>query len=403
MGAPPPRLDQALREQRLLVCVGSGGVGKTTTAAALGIQGALMGRRTLVITIDPARRLANSLGLQELGNEERAIPRELFVAAGHPEAASLHAMMLDTRTAFDEVIRRVSPNEATRQRVLHNRVYRHMSESLSASQEYMASETLWDAHHSGKYDLIVLDTPPMKNAIDFLEASGRLTRFLDDKIMKWFMTPYEEGMVLGKRLVLGTSALAFRLLGNIFGKEFLEELSEFFQSFRELYRGFRERSEGVSALLRDPVTTRFVVVTSPQPTTLEEALFFTAQLREKGMPGGLFIVNQMGRFQEIPEAFPGTLLSAMEREALDALPLRLGGTPDEARAFTSLAVSALKEAREHSAADAERIETLRGFAGQGSEIRTIPRFPQEVHDFASLLLLGEALIQGQGEARPRKS
>ena len=191
-------LNALFATHKLIICVGSGGVGKTTTAAAIGLQAAKEGRRVMVLTIDPARRLANALGLQQFGNEETRIELDEGVSG------ELWAMMLDTQSAFDGLIRRVSPDQETQDRILNNRVYRHISDSFGGSQEYMATEQLYDVVASDRYDLVVLDTPPVKNALDFLESPGRLVQFLDKRILSWFLAPYEEDRVFG-RLFRGTS------------------------------------------------------------------------------------------------------------------------------------------------------------------------------------------------------
>jgi anion-transporting ArsA/GET3 family ATPase len=265
-------LVELARTRRLIVCVGSGGVGKTTVAATIGLRAAREGRRVLVLTIDPARRLANALGLRRFGNEEARI--DLNGARGE-----LWAMMLDTRTTFDSLIGRVAPNVETRDRILGNDIYRNISDSFAGSQEYMATEQVYDVVSGGRYDLVVLDTPPVKNALDFLEAPGRLARFLDRRIMRWFLTPYDEARVFG-RLLMGTSAVVFRLLGYVFGKEFLGDLSEFFVSFKDLYDGFRERHEAVVRLFHDPQTA-FLVVCAPDQPSSEVACFFLDELGER--------------------------------------------------------------------------------------------------------------------------
>lgn len=276
--------EKLARERSLIVCVGSGGVGKTTTAAALGLGAALAGRRALVLTIDPARRLANALGLKSIGNEECRI--ELPDAPGE-----LWALMLDTRSTFDDLIRRVSPDDETRERIFGNRVYQVVSDGFASSQEYMATEKLHDLVSSGRYDVVILDTPPVKNALDFLEAPGRLSRFLDRHIMRWFMTPYDESRVFGK-VIVGTSGVIFRLLGVIFGREFLGEISSFFLAFRDLYDGFRERHEAVLALFCDSKTA-FVVVCAPNEPSIHVAQFFQEELNKRKLPFAGVIVNQV--------------------------------------------------------------------------------------------------------------
>lgn len=278
-------MESLIDEQRLIICVGSGGVGKTTTAAAIGLAAARRGRRVLVLTIDPARRLANSLGLNQFGNEETRIRLDGDVRG------ELWAMMLDTRSTFDALINRVSPDEDTRTRILNNRVYRHVSDSFGGSQEYMATEQLFEVVTSGRYDLVVLDTPPVKNALDFLESPGRLVQFLDKRILSWFLAPYEEKRLVG-RLFKGTSAVVFKLLGYIFGREFLDELAEFLFIFRDLYDGFRERHEAVIALFSKPGTT-FTVVCAPNEPSVAVARYFLAELAGRSMPCAGVLMNQM--------------------------------------------------------------------------------------------------------------
>jgi anion-transporting ArsA/GET3 family ATPase len=183
-------LEALVAGRRILVCVGSGGVGKTSTAAALGLHEALAGRRVLVLTIDPARRLANALGLPSFGNEERRVPLEGIASHDGAGAGELWACMLDARATFDGLIQRLAPDEAARDAIYGNRIYRVIADNFAGSQEYMATERLYDAWASGAWDLIVLDTPPVKNALDFLEAPGRLARFVDRQIVRWFLTPW---------------------------------------------------------------------------------------------------------------------------------------------------------------------------------------------------------------------
>lgn len=391
LSAAQNELRCVIEDQSLVICVGSGGVGKTTTAAAIGIQAAIQGRRAIVVTIDPARRLANSLGLEVLGNDERQIPLEKFTEAGVTPLGTLHAMMLDTQATFDELIRRVSPDEEARERVLGNRVYAHISDTLSASHDYMASEKLYDLHHSGRYDLVVLDTPPMKNAIDFLEASGRLSRFLDDKIVNWFLKPHSGGRRRGIGLLQAPGALVYRLLGNVFGPDFLDEISEFFLAFSDLIAGFRERADVVSGLLRDHTSTRFVIVCTPKSTSMEEARYFHSQLKQRRMPGDLFIVNRVGRFGEVERGKDGRFLGeetrAWMREQLGDL-----ASAKKVRSFTDRLESHFDRSVAMAQDDASAIEGLKSFGGRDCLVCEVPRMPDDIYDFDGLLAIDRHLF-----------
>ncbi len=367
-------LDQLVQRQRLLVCVGSGGVGKTTSAAAIALKAALEGRRVLVLTIDPARRLANSLGLSEFGNTE------VRIDLGDRTSGELWAMMLDAPSTLDDVIRRVAKDEATREAIFANKIYRHMAGSFSGSQEYMATERLYDVHSSDRYDLIVLDTPPVKNALDFLESPGRLARFLDRQIMKWFLTPYEEEKVFGKRLIMSTSAVVYRLLGHIFGREFLDELSVFFTLFRDLYDGFRERHEAVGRLFASNQTA-FLVVSAPTEPSVDVARFFLDELRTRRLPIGGVVVNQVhAATQASPdvEALIGERARALDAATAGPILARLG--------------AAHRRLRDLAALEASRVEELRRYAGPGLWLKVVPRYPEEVNDLGGLLRLHRNLF-----------
>lgn len=369
-------LDELVRSQRLLVCVGSGGVGKTTSAAAIALKAALAGRRVLVLTIDPARRLANSLGLSEFGNTEVKIG----LGDRCPPGGELWAMMLDASSTFDDVIHRVAKDEATREAIYANKIYRHMAGSFSGSQEYMATERLYDVHASDRYDLIVLDTPPVKNALDFLESPGRLARFLDRQIMKWFLTPYEEEKVFGKRLIMSTSAVVYRLLGHIFGREFLDELSVFFTLFRDLYDGFRERHEAVARLFASAQTS-FLVVSAPTEPSVDVARFFLDELRTRRLPIGGVIVNQVHAATPTTpdvEALLGARTRAIDAGNAGPVLARLG--------------AAHRRLRDLAALEAARVDELRRYAGGGTWLRVVPRFAEEVHDLTGLLRLHRNLF-----------
>ncbi len=372
-------------EKDLLICVGSGGVGKTTTAAAIGLQAARDGRKVLVLTIDPARRLANSLGLKRFGNDETRIDLSAL-----PDATGeLWAMMLDNQKTFDDLIHKLAPDDESRSNILTNRIYRATADNISGSQDYMATEKLYDVVNSGRYDLVVLDTPPVKNALDFLEAPGRLAKFLDKRVMKWFLQPYDETRIFS-RLMSGTSAVVFRLLGYIFGREFLAELAEYFHAFRDLYEGFAERHAAVVDLFRDG-RTAFVVVCAPNTPSLEVAGFFLDELAERGMPNPGVIVNQrhvtLGR-----DLDPAVVLGdAAERLSAD-LPKHTAG-----RLLARLGASH-RRLRELTAIEDGLVDGVFRKLRPRQRLWSVPRLESDVHDLPSLARVGAHLCDPPREA-----
>ncbi len=368
-------LSELVMGQRLLICVGSGGVGKTTVAASLAVAAAKRGRKTLVLTIDPARRLANSLGLNRFGNDEVRIPLE-----GQGE---LWAMMLDSRHAFDALIGRIARDPERKKKILENNVYRNIADSIAGSQEYMATEKLYDVVASGRYDLVVLDTPPVKNALDFLEAPGRLARFLDKRIMKWFLEPYEERKVFGK-LLFGTSAVVFRLLSHIFGKEFLGDISEFFHHFRDLYDGFRERHEMVLKLFTAPETS-FVVVCAPNEPSVEVAQFFLDEFRTRKLPGVGVIVNQVHPTSSLPLDPEQILGPAARALGADLAPHTAG------RLLARLG-AAHRRLRELSTLEEQQIALVTSKLNAEQSVWRVPRMEAQVHDLTALGGVGDHLM-----------
>lgn len=382
-------LGKLLESHRLVVCVGSGGVGKTTAAAALGLHAALVGKRVLVITIDPARRLANALGLESIGNRETEIPPSVFQLAGIECRGTLHAMMLDTRTTFDDLIARMAPDEATRDRILSNKIYQQISNAISTAQDVMATEKLHDVYHKGDYDLIVLDTPPMKNALDFLEAPNRMTRFLDEKIIKWFLKPLEsEKASLTSRLMMSTGAMAYKLLGFIFGTEFLSDLNEFFVNFKDMTRGFRERSEEVARILHSN-STSFLIVCSPGRTSVEDARHFAAQLRERKLPAGGIIINQVRSAVEVPFNAQ-QVLSPEERAMLQQVQPGLGST--EVGSMIERMERFYRWNYGRSIQDQRAITELKRLLSGAAIFRVVPRMIEDINDIPGLLRLGKHLF-----------
>jgi anion-transporting ArsA/GET3 family ATPase len=289
--SPADALERALASRRVIVVCGSGGVGKTTTAAALAVRAARSGRRVLACTIDPSRRLATSLGLQSLSGKPRSIPLGRLAPAPAPGGA-MWAMVLDVKSTFDELVARYTPDAAARERILGNRFYRHVSAALAGSHEYMAMEKLLELGGDPRFDLVVLDTPPTRHALDFLEAPDRLLDFLDTSVLRWFLRPYFVAGRLTLRVASRTGAAALRLADRFLGLQFLQDLSEFFLAFESMYDGFKERAARVHAMLRDP-SSGFVMVAGPSPLALEEALFFHRRLTEKRMPFVGFVVNRV--------------------------------------------------------------------------------------------------------------
>jgi anion-transporting ArsA/GET3 family ATPase len=294
-------LEKRLEGKRVLVCVGSGGVGKTTVSAALALGLAARGRKVVVVSIDPAKRLATALGLEELtGDPHRIDQSALAVALGSQlegingdiarataSLGELWAMMLDSKGTFDALIGRLAPDESTREEILSNRIYRELSSAVAGSQEFTAVAKLSELHRDGEWDAIVLDTPPSRNALDFLDAPDRLTRFLDGRALKVLLAP--GGLTRG--LIGRSTTLMFSVFARVTGVNLVGELSGFFGSLSGLLGGFRERARGVEALLRDP-STGFLIVTSPEHEPAGEAVFLHEELAREEMEFAGLIVNR---------------------------------------------------------------------------------------------------------------
>ena len=278
--ATGPSLEELVGERSILVCCGSGGVGKTTTAAVLALRAAQAGRRAVVVTIDPAKRLADALGLGGLTNEPSQIDGDF--------PGELWAMMLDTKSTFDDLVGTYAGDEEQRARILENRFYRNISGALSGTQEYMAMEKLYELHEDSDFDLIVVDTPPTRNALDFLEAPRRLTRFLDHRLYK-LMTVSNRGVLKA----VNRAAQSFvRSIAKVVGAEVIDDAIAFFQAFDGMEQGFKDRATRVEQLLRADETA-FVLVASPRRDTIDEATFFAEKLVEADIPVRALVVNRM--------------------------------------------------------------------------------------------------------------
>jgi anion-transporting ArsA/GET3 family ATPase len=278
--------------KEVVVCAGAGGVGKTTTAAAIALKGAMDGKRAAVLTIDPARRLASSLGLQELSNEPTKVSARKFSAVGVKPKGELYALMLDTKTTFDRVVHRYAPTREQADRIIANRFYRNISSTLSGTQEYMAMEKLYELHAEGGFDVVVIDTPPTRNALDFLDAPQRMNEFFDSRVLRWFLLPYMKAGGGIMRVANVAASTFLRIVKRIVGTEVLEDTAEFFANLEGMYDGFKERAREVAELLQSDATS-FVVVTSPSEDSVTEATFFAERLNDSRLPFGALVVNRV--------------------------------------------------------------------------------------------------------------
>lgn len=385
-----------LFERRILVCVGCGGVGKTTIAAALALEGARAGRRALVITIDPARRLANALGVDELGDEPSALPQERLAALGVTPPGSLSACMLDQKRTFDGLVQRFAADEPTRRRILANPIYQHVSDALAGSVEYSAMERVYELSESEDFDLIVVDTPPAQHALDFLEAPQRLLEFLDSRVVHLLIHPAFSAGRLGVRWFQRGTRLALRLIEQVTGIGFLEDVSEFLLAFEGMAGGFRERAERVRALLRGP-DAGFVLVAGPEGESVAQASEFFRRLEAFGVALEGVVANRVrlwpgGGAAPEGEARPAdvdALARALTAQAGPEYPAR-----EAARAAAACAAGyAALVRRDERALRALRERVV---AGGRRFWRSVPELPQDVCDLASLARVG-ALVAARQE------
>jgi anion-transporting ArsA/GET3 family ATPase len=361
-------IDQVLSTCRVVVCVGSGGVGKTTTSALIAMHAAQRGQRALVMTIDPARRLANALGLDALDDEIQRI--ELPDAPGE-----MWATMLDMKRAFDEIVDRYAPDASTRDAIFDNRFYRFFSTSLAGAQELSASEKLYDVVASGAWDLVVLDTPPTTNALDFLDAPLRFFEALDSRVFQWAIDAGRRRGVLnmGARFVTST-------LGRFTGVEFFEDLGEFLTHFSALFDGFRERTRATFGLFRD-AGTRFVIVTSPDPLTVDEALYFRRRLDELDVRPGGVVVNR------VRTTFASNRYADASLDTLADQLGRIDGGDRIPRALRlRLARKLLANAQEYDRLAARDRDVIRDLGRRvaPAPIVSVPLYANDVHDLEAL-------------------
>lgn len=372
---PLPPLADAVRGRRIVVSCGSGGVGKTTVSAALALGLAARGGRTAVVTIDPARRLASALGIGDIGDEPRRVPPELCAAAGMPLGGELWALQLDPSATFDRLVARNAPTPEARDRILANRIYRYLSGPLSGAHEYMAVERLHELVEEDRFDHVVLDTPPAGNALDFLDAPERITRFIEGRALRMLLRPgSSKAGRTGRRALQAGGTLVLSLLEKLTGAQLLREVSDFLTSFDGMYEGFRDRAQSVTALLRSP-DAAFVVVTGTHEEPIAEAVALWRRLEHDGYPLGGIVLN---RYRPLPPPGPSRADDLAAELATDG-----AGEPD---ALARRVADTLEERRLLALRDLDAREGIRRALGDPTVTRLTERAqpPVELAGLASL-------------------
>jgi anion-transporting ArsA/GET3 family ATPase len=390
MAARPTAPDAAATLERLfaakeiVIHCGSGGVGKTTTAAAAAAMAAThLGGKVLVLTVDPARRLANALGIERFGNVETRVPVEAFAAAGVDPRGELWAAMLDTKQSWDDLIRRHAPDAKTRDAILANPLYQNLMSRFVQSHDYIAMERLHDLHSSGTYDLIVVDTPPTRNAIDFLEAPARMADFFSSRLLRWLTAPARS------RVVNFASKPFYTVADRILGTQFLQDIAEFFLLMQGMYDGFVDRAQAVERVLHDKRTT-FVVVSTLEAAPLREAEFFIYELGQRKLHLGAVVLNKV---------LPGFLLDKKSTTVARRL-------EDQAEALAPEVATAIRAEKDQVARVLHEVgasflnfqvvaqreaEARAELAAAPEVVAAAPYFETDIYDLGGLVRLGESI------------
>ncbi|HLF98935.1 MAG TPA: ArsA-related P-loop ATPase [Acidimicrobiia bacterium] len=394
-------LDKLLATKEIVVFAGSGGVGKTSAAAATAAAAAAnLGGKVLVLTVDPARRLADALGVDGIGNVERRIPPEKFKEAGIEPRGELWAAMLDTKQAWDALVLQHTPDEATAYRILENPLYHNITSRFVQSHDYIAMERLYELHQTGKYDLIIIDTPPTRNALDFLEAPKRMADFFGGRLLRWLTAPYRAGQGRGARVFEVAAKPFYQVADRILGGQFLHDIGEFFFNFQTMYDGFVERALAVERLLHDHRTT-FAVVSTLEAAPLREAQVFCMELADRGFHLGAIVLNKA-----LPDYF-------LDEGARTAAGLLAEQPEPPATALSSIGVTALAEVDATARVLRTLGESFQNFevvAKRETELRTqlavtaevvtrIPYFEVDIYDLGGLTRMGSHLFnttEGEG-------
>jgi anion-transporting ArsA/GET3 family ATPase len=389
---PPLDVDRLIddRRTRVIVCCGSGGVGKTTTAAAIGLRAAERGRHVVVLTVDPARRLAQSMGLSRLDNTPRLVPlpsRPRGDKDGAPDAAaagSLHAMMLDMKRTFDEIVEaHADPDRAAQ--ILANPFYQSLSSGFSGTQEYMAMEKLGQLRRADEWDLIVVDTPPSRSALDFLDAPQRLGRFLDGRLIRLLVVPAKVGGRAYLKVLNASFGMVTGVLTKVLGAQVLKDVQTFVSALDTMFGGFRERADYTYRLLRAPGTA-FLVIAAPEPDALREASYFVERLAQEGMPLAGLVLNRVHRS-------PAARLSAA-RAVAAAETLQAADGQDGGPQALTIAALRLHAERMQLAAAERRLAEHFTTAHPHVPVAEVPAQPDDVHDLAGLGAVGDSFYTG---------
>jgi anion-transporting ArsA/GET3 family ATPase len=379
---PVASLEQLFAAKEIVIHCGSGGVGKTTTAAAAAAEAAIhLGGKVLVLTVDPAKRLANALGLEQFGNVETRVPPEAFAAANVEPRGELWAAMLDTKQSWDDLINRHAPDQKTRDAILANPLYQNLMGRFVQSHDYIAMERLYDIHIAGTYDLIVVDTPPTRNAIDFLEAPARMADFFSSRFLRWLTMPARS------RVVNFASKPFYTVADRILGSQFLEDIAEFFLLFQSMYDGFVKRANAVTRVLADRRTT-FVVVSTLESAPVREAEFFISELRARDLHLGAIVLNKVlpqylldRQATTAAQRLCSDVPKLAAQVGIDADPAQLERVLHEiGESFLNFQVVAKREA-----------ETRSELAATPEVVATVPYFDSDIFDLQGLIRLGDKI------------
>jgi anion-transporting ArsA/GET3 family ATPase len=390
-------LEQLLAAKEIVVFCGSGGVGKTSVAAASALGATVrLGGKVLVLTVDPARRLATALGLEGgIGNRARRVPAEALKAAGFEPRGELWAAMLDTKQSWDDLVLRYAKDEETAYRILENRLYTNLTARFVQSHDYIAMERLFEIHSSGEYDLIVIDTPPTRNAIDFLEAPARMSEFFGGRLLRWLTMPYRVGGKRGNRVLNIASRPFYQMADRLLGSRFLEDIAVFFLNFQSMYDGFVARAQAVERLLHDRRTT-FAVVTTLEAAPLHEAERFCHELVARKFHLGALVLNRTLPDDLVDPAGASAATVCIDDAARLAAALATTGNPalaDPSR--TARVLRTIGESYRNFSVVAMREAELRAELARVPDIvLRVPTFEDDIGDVEGLAKIGRYLYAG---------